>query len=117
MTNNNYSEKSYNLLNQELITGNFTATISDYKEVPALIDDDNTIIRDAYINITLNLSNNEFLDTRIYSKRLRYFMFAMNSQYSEITYKLSDLLEKMRTEPFNVEITIDAKYGYQVDFK
>ncbi len=114
---NNYSEKSYNLLNKELIKGNFTATIADYKEVPALIDDDNTVIRDAFIKVTLNLSNNELLETRWYSKRISYIMFCINNQFSEITYSLKDLLEKCRTEKFNVQIDVDPKYGYQIDYK
>ena len=108
--------KNYNLLNEELISGTFTATIAEYEEVPALLDDDNTVLRDAFIKVTLNLSNNQLFTTRWYSKRIAYIMHALNAQFSEVTYKLSELLEKCRTTQFTVEISVDPKYGYQVEY-
>lgn len=107
-------EKS--LLNSELLHGTYSATITNYEEIPAKLDDDMTVIRDAYILVTLRLNNEIEFKTRWYAKRLNYIMYSINAQFSEYTYKLSELLEKCRKTPFNVTIDIDPRYGYQVEY-
>lgn len=114
MTNYNYNNNS--LLNTELLHGTYSAIITDYKEIPAKLDDDMTVIRDAYLLVTLRLNNEIEFKTRWYAKRLNYIMHSINTQFSEITYKLSDLLNKCRTTPFNVTIDVDPRYGYQVEY-
>ena len=104
------------ILDFELTHGTFLATIDYYKEVPAIIDDNNTIIRDAYLAVTLRLNNNETIKTRWYSKRIPYILRCLRTQLGEHIYKLTDALNIASTTPFTVHITIDSKYGQQIEY-
>jgi hypothetical protein len=125
MTNNS-------LLSYEITHGTFEATITNYKEVPALINNhrtdghydrydhnlpENAIIRDAYVAITLRLSNGESINTRWYSKRINYIMRCLNRQFDFTTYSLRELLDYCRTHSFTVSISLDPKYGTQIEYE
>lgn len=105
------------MLDFELIHGTFRATIDSYKEVPALTDDDNTIIRDAFIAVTLRLDTGDTIDTRWYSKRIPYILNCLREQLGDHIYKLSEAIKAAMRTPITVHIDIDSKYGQQIEYR
>lgn len=120
MKNNNsinYNRSYNSILDFEIINGTFEATLESYNEVPAATDPiTDRIIRDAYLNINLRLNTGEIINTRWYSKRLSYIMRCISYQLDRTYYKLSELLEVMRTTPITIELSMDPKYGPQVEY-
>ena len=124
MTNNS-------LLSYEITHGKFEATIVEYKEVPALINNqrtdghydrydttlpENAIIRDAYIEVTLRLNTGDSIKTRWYSKRINYIMRCLSRQFDFTIYSLRELLTYCATHSFTVSISLDPKYGTQIEY-
>lgn len=115
------------LLNTELLHGTFKATIESYKEFPALINNtngrydtslpENAIIRDAFLEVTLRLDNNETIKTRWYSKRINYILRCLRNQLGDHIYKLTDALNAASKTPITIHIEIDPKYGQQIDYE
>lgn len=119
MKNNsiNYNKSYHSILDLELINGTFTATVESYNEVPAATDElTNRIIRDAYINIDLRLNTGETINTRWYSKRIPYIMRQISYQLDRTYYKLSTMLEVLKTTPITIDISIDPRYGQQIEY-
>lgn len=114
------------ILDFELIHGTYGATIESYKEIPALLNSgcryepnlpENTIIRDAYLDVTLRLDNNETLKTRWYSKRIPYILRCIRNQLGDHIYRLSDALKAASKTPITIHIHIDPKYGQQIEYE
>lgn len=116
------------ILDFELIHGTFTATIDNYTEVPALINNsrpnlydehlpENAVIRDAYLAVTLRLNTGDTIETRWFSKRIPYISRCLRNQLGDHLYKLSDILKAAHTNPFTVHIEIDPKYGTQIEYE
>lgn len=115
--------------------GRYSLKIESYVEVPAqlnltepdetcdkntsyLIDPSqpaNAIIRQPYILIH---TNDPLINIKIYSKRIPYFMKAINRQYSYMfTGKtLSFMLDYLKTHPFETELSYHPTYGEQYEF-
>lgn len=109
------------LLNFSLIKGIFNATITDYKEFPVLLDSDrggctDHVIRDAFILLDLHLDSGETIQTRLYSKRIPYFIRSLNAQFDNAYFSLRELLEYARTHEFMISIDEDPRYGQQVEY-
>lgn len=114
------------ILDYELIHGTFKATVESYREVPALVNNttfydpslpENAIVRDAFIEVTFRLDNNETIKTRWYSKRIPYILRCLRNQLGDHIYKLSDALKVASKTPITIHIHIDPKYGQQIEYE
>ncbi len=120
MKNNNsinYNKSYHSILDFELTNGIFEATVESYTAVPAATDPiTDRIIRDSYISVDFRLNTNEIINTRWYSKRLAYIMRQVSYQLDRTFYKLTDMLEILKTTPITIELSIDPRYGPQVEY-
>lgn len=102
----------------EVNEGTYTARVSKFNEVKAVVNEQTEdIIRQAYVAVELELDNTTFVD-RLYAARIPYVMRCLKRQYG-LEHKdidLEILLLYAAKHPVNVVVTIDAKYGVQVDY-
>lgn len=116
------------ILDFELIHGTFKATIENFKEVPALVNNsrpdlydttlpENAIVRDAYLEVILRLDTGDTLETRWFSRRIPYITRCLRNQLGDHLYRLSDILCAAANHPFTVHISIDPKYGTQIEYE
>lgn len=103
------------LLNTTLIRdiepGSYTTRVKSYKEV-------NIPGRTPYIAVDMTIDNLDITE-RWYSGRIPYIMACLRHQfrkdYMDVT--LSELLDLCNKKDFVVNVSYDAKYGRQIDYR
>lgn len=99
------------ILIRDLEPGNYLARVRTYKEV-------NLEGRQPYVEVEM-LIDNLFIVEHWYSSRIPYIMRCLRKQYRKdyMDCTLSQILEMCRDQDFVVNVSYDAKYGRQIDYR
>lgn len=98
-------------ITRDVAPGSYITRIRNYKEV-------NIEGRQPYVAVEMVIDNLDVTD-KWYSSRIPYLMSCLRRQFRKdyMDCTLSQLLELARTNDIVVNVSYDAKYGRQIDYR